>query len=45
LRYYPERRDQYLKEQRQLGQMYDIGKYRLLEQGESQYSSDEEGDS
>eukprot|EP00929_Paragymnodinium_shiwhaense_P012843 TRINITY_DN120731_c0_g1_i1.p1 TRINITY_DN120731_c0_g1~~TRINITY_DN120731_c0_g1_i1.p1 ORF type:complete len:405 (+),score=96.07 TRINITY_DN120731_c0_g1_i1:98-1312(+) len=44
MRYYPEKREQYLAEQRQLGQSYDISQYRLLNPGETQYSSDEEDD-
>jgi mitogen-activated protein kinase 1/3 len=42
MHYYPEKRDLYVQEQAMLGQTYNIGHYRLLAPGESQYSSDEE---
>mmetsp|Transcript_66754 Transcript_66754/g.145616 ORF Transcript_66754/g.145616 Transcript_66754/m.145616 type:complete len:402 (+) Transcript_66754:56-1261(+) len=42
LRYYPEKREQYLREQSSSRQPYNIASYRLLAQGEMQYSSDEE---
>lgn len=42
MRYYPEKWQQYIEEQRELGNMYNIADYRLLAPGESQYSSDEE---
>jgi len=42
MHYYPEKRERYLQEQEQLASRYTIDNYRLLEQGESQYSSDEE---
>jgi len=42
LRYYPEKRELYVQEQASLGLTYNIGAYRLLAPGESQYSSDEE---
>lgn len=43
--YYPFKRDLYLREQRKIdpARRHDIKRYRLLNQGESQYSSDEEG--
>jgi mitogen-activated protein kinase 1/3 len=44
LQYYPDKLQRYLEEQRQSGERYNIGDYRLLAPGESQYSSDEEGD-
>lgn len=44
LHYYPEKREVYLKEQATAGQMYNIGTYRLLHPGESQYSSDNDED-
>eukprot|EP00927_Polykrikos_kofoidii_P044412 TRINITY_DN38392_c0_g1_i1.p1 TRINITY_DN38392_c0_g1~~TRINITY_DN38392_c0_g1_i1.p1 ORF type:complete len:429 (-),score=89.97 TRINITY_DN38392_c0_g1_i1:257-1435(-) len=44
MRYYPEKREQYLREQAQLGQVYNIASFRLLEPTESLYSSGEEGD-
>jgi len=44
MEYYPDKRAVYLQEQLQLGEMYNISNYRLLELGESQYSSDEEGE-
>lgn len=44
IRYYPDKRAQYLNEQHQLGETYNIAKCRLLEAGESQYSSEEEED-
>jgi len=44
LRYYPSRREQYFEERMRTGSGYSIAKYRLLEPGESQYMSDEEGD-
>jgi len=42
MRYYPDKWEQYLKEQQELGNMYNIADYRLLAPGETQYSSDEE---
>jgi len=45
LRYHPQKREQYFEEQIRLGKVYSIGDYRLLNPGESQYTSDEEGDS
>lgn len=43
MHYYPEKRRQYLWEQRMLGrQRHNIASYRLLEPGESQLSSEEE---
>jgi len=44
MHYYPDKQTQYHQEQEQLGGMYNIANYRLLEPGESQYSSDEEGE-
>jgi len=44
IRYYPEKWDKYLEEQTKTVSPYNIGDYRLLAPGESQYSSDEEGD-
>jgi mitogen-activated protein kinase 1/3/mitogen-activated protein kinase 6 len=44
MQYYPDKLQRYLEEQMQSGQRYNIGDYRLLAPGESQYSSDEEGD-
>jgi len=44
LQYYPDKREHYLQQQRELGETHDISGYRLLRQGESQYSSDEEED-
>jgi len=43
MRYYPEKWEAYLEEQRLLGNMYNIADYRLLGPGETQYSSEEEG--
>lgn len=43
MRYYPGTWQQYIQEQSQTGDMYNIADYRLLAPGESQYSSDEEG--
>ena len=40
MRYYPDKWQQYLEEQRDLGNMYSIADYRLLAPGEAQYSSD-----
>lgn len=42
MRYYPDKRDQYLQEQSALGHLYTVANCRLLNPGESQYSSDEE---
>jgi len=44
LSYYPEKRDRYLEEQINSGKMYNVLDYRLLAPGESQYTSDEDGD-
>jgi mitogen-activated protein kinase 1/3/mitogen-activated protein kinase 6 len=44
LRYYPDKRDRYFQEQISNGKMCNICEYRLLAPGESQYTSDEEGD-
>jgi len=43
MRYYSDKWEQYLNEQRELGDMYNIADYRLLAPGETQYSSDEDG--
>jgi mitogen-activated protein kinase 1/3/mitogen-activated protein kinase 6 len=40
---YNQKRDQYLDEQRRSGVVYNIKDYRLLANGESQYTSDDEG--
>lgn len=42
LQYYPEKRQQYLQERATQANQYDVGNFRLLNPGESQYSSDEE---
>eukprot|EP00403_Amphidinium_massartii_P000743 CAMPEP_0178379650 /NCGR_PEP_ID=MMETSP0689_2-20121128/5054_1 /TAXON_ID=160604 /ORGANISM="Amphidinium massartii, Strain CS-259" /LENGTH=403 /DNA_ID=CAMNT_0019999763 /DNA_START=41 /DNA_END=1252 /DNA_ORIENTATION=+ len=42
LNYYPQRRAQYLEEQRRSGKRYNIANYRLLAKGETQYTSDDE---
>lgn len=42
LHYYPDKRDQYLRQQQAGGQSYDVSNYRLLAPGEPQYSSEEE---
>jgi len=42
--YYPQKKEQYMQEQMKIGQVYNIANYRLLAPGESQYSSDEEGE-
>ncbi|CAE8651208.1 unnamed protein product, partial [Polarella glacialis] len=42
LHYYPDKQSQYLAEQHQLGQTYNVSSYRLLAPGEPQYSSEEE---
>jgi len=42
LSYYPERQEQYSEEQSRGGKTFNIAKYRLLQPGESQYTSDEE---
>jgi len=42
--YYPELNDQFQQEIAESSESYDISQYRLLVPGESQYSSDEEGD-
>mmetsp|Transcript_56690 Transcript_56690/g.159082 ORF Transcript_56690/g.159082 Transcript_56690/m.159082 type:complete len:403 (+) Transcript_56690:108-1316(+) len=42
--YYPALYDQFQQEIAESGESYDISNYRLLVPGESQYSSDEEGD-
>jgi len=42
LRYHPTRREQYFEDQIRTGNVYSIVEYRLLEPGESQYTSDEE---
>jgi mitogen-activated protein kinase 1/3/mitogen-activated protein kinase 6 len=42
LRYNPQKRDQYMAEQRRKGKLYNVCDYRLLNPNESQYSSDEE---
>mmetsp|Transcript_47094 Transcript_47094/g.100819 ORF Transcript_47094/g.100819 Transcript_47094/m.100819 type:complete len:404 (-) Transcript_47094:162-1373(-) len=44
LRYHPQKREQYFEDQIRTGKVYSIVDYRLLEPGESQYTSDEEGD-
>jgi len=44
LYYHPDLLEQFDKEMRELGSHNDISQYRLLVPGESQYSSDEEGD-
>jgi serine/threonine protein kinase len=44
MQYYPDKLQRYLEEQMQGPTRYNIGNYRLLTPGESQYSSDEEGD-
>jgi mitogen-activated protein kinase 1/3/mitogen-activated protein kinase 6 len=43
LRYNPQAQQQYLAHQKKKKTAYDVGTYRLLHPGESQYSSDEEG--
>jgi serine/threonine protein kinase len=43
LRYHPSKREQYFEEQIRSGNVYSIVDYRLLQPGESQYTSDEEG--
>jgi len=43
LRYYPELRQDYFDQQVKSGKTYNVNDYRLLEPGESQYTSDEEG--
>mmetsp|Transcript_113643 Transcript_113643/g.253686 ORF Transcript_113643/g.253686 Transcript_113643/m.253686 type:complete len:405 (+) Transcript_113643:42-1256(+) len=43
LRYHPQKLEQYQKEQSHGGNKYNIENYRLLQAGESQYTSDEEG--
>lgn len=42
LRYFPDRLEGYLESQRRQGQPHSITNYRLLEPGESQYTSDED---
>mmetsp|Transcript_9556 Transcript_9556/g.33863 ORF Transcript_9556/g.33863 Transcript_9556/m.33863 type:complete len:404 (-) Transcript_9556:227-1438(-) len=44
LRYYPAKREQYFEDQFKSGNVYSIADYRLLAPGESQYTSDDEGD-
>lgn len=44
MRYYPEKREQYLHEQSQYADPYNIEEFRLLKPGETQYSSDEDAD-
>eukprot|EP00930_Biecheleria_cincta_P067786 TRINITY_DN5466_c0_g4_i1.p1 TRINITY_DN5466_c0_g4~~TRINITY_DN5466_c0_g4_i1.p1 ORF type:complete len:401 (-),score=91.00 TRINITY_DN5466_c0_g4_i1:166-1368(-) len=44
LHYYPEKRAQYLAEQQQSGETYNVSSYRLLAPGEPQYSSEEENE-
>jgi mitogen-activated protein kinase 1/3/mitogen-activated protein kinase 6 len=44
LRYHPVKRDRYFQEHIASGTMFNICEYRLLESGESQYTSEEEGD-
>jgi len=42
LRYYPEKRQRFFEEQLNSGKMYSVVDYRLLAQGESQYTSDDD---
>lgn len=42
LRYYPQKRDQYYESQIRSGKPYAITNYRMLEPGESQYTTDED---
>lgn len=44
LSYYPDLERNYKEEQERLRATYDISSYRLLEPGETQYSSEEEED-
>jgi mitogen-activated protein kinase 1/3 len=44
LKYYPEREKEYIEEQEMSDRKYSINHFRLLEPGESQYSSDAEGE-
>eukprot|EP00401_Gymnodinium_catenatum_P053400 CAMPEP_0117473404 /NCGR_PEP_ID=MMETSP0784-20121206/8755_1 /TAXON_ID=39447 /ORGANISM="" /LENGTH=403 /DNA_ID=CAMNT_0005267605 /DNA_START=39 /DNA_END=1250 /DNA_ORIENTATION=+ len=44
LRYNPQKKEQYVAEQWRAGRMYNVADYRLLNPGESQYSSDEENE-
>lgn len=43
LSYYPGKRQEFHEQQRTAGKRFDIGSYRLLSPGESQYSDDEDG--
>jgi len=43
MRYHPKKKEAHLLDQKRKGKVYNIANYRMLEPGESQYSSDEEG--